>query len=226
MFVSIRNRRRARTFTPKFRTYLFRGMLICEGCGKAMTGETSRSGVGFYRCMSYFKQIPCAAPRWRVHEAGLEDQISQIIIRLELPPDWRSRIEELVNAREEISNVQQERARLQEKLRRLKSLYLEVLVDEQEFRWAKAEVETALANLKSPPAARIEVRADELKTMRRAWQGATKKERSAILATLFEGVYCDPVTKRVLALKPKAAFVPLFREIEFLPEDGGRFYAE
>lgn len=221
--IRIRNRRRARIFTPKFRTYLFRGMLVCEGCGKAMTGETSRSGVSFYRCMSYFKQIPCTAPRWRVHESGLEEQIRQIITRLELPSDWRSRIEELVNAREETRNIEQEQTRLQEKLRRLQNLYLEVLIGEEELRRGKAEVQAALANLNPPPRAKIDITADQLKTMRMAWEGATKKERSEILSTLFQAVYCDPGQKRLVALKPKLAFLPLFREIEILKENGEKF---
>jgi len=176
--------------------------------------------------MSYFKQIPCTAHRWRVHEAGLEEQISQIITRLELPSDWRSRIEELVNAREEIRNIEQEQTRLQEKLRRLQSLYLEVLIGEEEFRRGKGELEADLANLEPPLVAKIEVTADQLKTVRIVWQGATKKERSEILATLSEAVYCDPATKSLVALKPKRAFVPLFREIDFLREDGERFYVE
>jgi len=71
--------------------------------------------------------------------------------------------------------VERERARLQEKLRRLKSGYLEVLIDEEEFRRGKAEVEDALARLKPPPAAKIEVSATNLKVMRLAWQSATKK---------------------------------------------------
>lgn len=221
--IRFRNRRRARTFTPKFRTYLFRGILICEGCGRAMTASASRTGASFYRCMSYFKQIPCPAPRWRVGESRLEEQIGQVITGLELPPDWRSRIEELVNAREETRNIEQEQARLQEKLRRLKSLYLEVLIGEEEFRQGKAEVEVALANLKPPSAARIEVTADQLKIIRMAWQHATKEERSEILSTLFEAVYCDPVQKRLVALKPKLAFVPLFREIEILEGNGEKF---
>lgn len=59
--IRLRNRRGARTFSPRFRTYLFRGMLVCESCGKNMTASTDRVGVPSYRCMSYFKQIPCSA---------------------------------------------------------------------------------------------------------------------------------------------------------------------
>jgi len=156
----------------------------------------------------------------------IEQQITEIINGLELPEDWRHRIEELVNSREETRNVEQERARLQEKLRRLKSAYLEVIIDEEEFRRGKAEVEEALARLQPCPIAKIEVSIKDLKVMRSAWQSATKEERSEIIATLFEAIHCDPVEKRLVALKPKEAFVPLLGEIGLLPEDGGRFYME
>lgn len=219
-----RNRRGARTFSPKFRTYLFRGMLVCEGCGKTMTATTDRLGVASYRCMSYFKQISCSAPRWRVRESILEEQITEIIVGLELPPDWRSRIEQLINAREEHRNIEQERARLQEKMRRLKSAYLEVIIDEEQFRRGKVEVEEALVRLEPSPTAKIEVSVKDLKIMRSAWQSATKEERSDIISTLFEAIYCDPAEKRLVALRPKRAFITLLKEMEFMQEDEGKFY--
>jgi len=222
--IRLRNRRGARTFSPKFRTYLFRGMLVCEGCGRTMTASTDRLGVPSYRCMSYFKQIPCPAPRWRVRESALEEQVAEIMARLELPADWRSRIEELINSREETRNVEQERSRLQEKLRRLKSTYLEVIIDEEEFRRGKVEVEEALTRLEPSPVAKIEVSVRDLKVMRLAWQSATKKERSEIVSTLFEAIYCDPAEKTLVAFEPKTSFLPLLREIDLLQEDEGKFH--
>lgn len=209
-----RNRRRARTFSPKFRTYLFQGMLICEGCGQPMTAETSRGEVAFYRCMSYFKQTPYKAPRWRVHESALEEQISAIIASLELPPDWRSRIEQFVNDGEDAKDVERERARLQKKMRRLETAYLEVMIDEAQFRQKRAKVEEALASLRPTPRAKIEVSATQLMTMRLAWESATKEERSQIIATLFEAVHCDPATKGLVAVEPKEAFRLLFHQLD------------
>lgn len=119
--------------------------------------------------------------------------------------------------------MERERARLQEKLRRLKGGYLEVLIDEEEFRRGKAEVEDALARLKPPPAARIEVSATNLKVMRLAWQSATKKQKSEIAATLFETVYCDPASKSLVALRPKPAFALLFSQIEILKQKASKF---
>jgi len=174
--------------------------------------------------MSYFKQIPCPAPRWRVRESALEEQVAEIMARLELPADWRSRIEELINSREETRNVEQERSRLQEKLRRLKSTYLEVIIDEEEFRRGKVEVEEALTRLEPSPVAKIEVSVRDLKVMRLAWQSATKKERSEIVSTLFEAIYCDPAEKTLVAFEPKTSFLPLLREIDLLQEDEGKFH--
>jgi len=199
-------------------------MLVCEGCGKTMTASTDRLGVPSYRCMSYFKQIPCPKPRWRIHESHLEQEITEIISRLELPSDWRSRIEQLINTIEEHKNIEQERARLQEKMRRLKSAYFEVIIDEEEFRRRKTEVEQSLARLKPSPIAKVEVSVRDLEIMRLAWQGATKEQRSEIVSTLFEAIYCEPGEKRLVALQPKRAFAPLLRQIEGLREDERKFY--
>lgn len=85
-----------------------------------------------------------------------------------------------------------------------------------------AEVEEALSQLKPSPLAEIEVAAEHLETLRAAWEEATREEKSKIIFTLFDALYCNATTKRLVALKPKAAFAPLFREMELSQEKGSK----
>ncbi|HAL62551.1 MAG TPA: hypothetical protein DCP08_09125 [Chloroflexi bacterium] len=84
----------------------------------------------------------------------------------------------------------------------------------------KLDVEQVLARLKRSPVAKMEVSAAHLKTMRLAWQSATKEERSQIVATLFKAVCCDLARKDLVALEPKPAFARLFSQWRFWNKKG------
>lgn len=221
--IRLRNRGKPRTYTRKFRTYLFRGILICEECGMAMTASTDKAGP-CYHCASYYKRIDCSVSNRRVPEPMLEEQISGVITNLRLPPNWQERIEQLVNSDQSARDTEREQTRLKEKERRLRQAYFEVMIDEQAFRQGIAEVKEALAQLEPNSVVEIEIAVEHLKSLRTAWEGATKEEKSKIISTIFEAVYCDPATKSLVAVQPKRAFIPLLRGIGLLREDGTRFY--
>ena len=44
-----------------------------------------------------------------------------------------------------------------------------------------------------------------------AWETATKEERCDLLQMAVDAVYVDMVSAKVVAIKPKPAFLPLFR---------------
>lgn len=177
-----------------------------------------------YHCASYYKRIDCSVSNRRVPEPMLEEQISEVITNLRLPPNWQVRIQQLVNSDQTARHTEREQTRLKEKERRLRQAYFEVIIDEEAFRQGIAEVKEALAQLEPSSVVNIEIAAELLKSLRTAWEGATKEEKSKIISTLFEAVYCDPGEKRLVALQPKRAFIPLLRGIEVLREDGTRFY--
>jgi hypothetical protein len=164
------------------------------------------------------------SPTWCVPESVLEDQITDVIRRLELPGDWQERIQELVCSSPDAKTIDMERHRLEEKLRRLKDAYFGLLIGKEEFLLRKAELEAKLASLDPPTINEMCLAAEDLATMRVAWEAATKEERSRILGILLEAVYCDPATKSLVAIRPKAVFVPLFTQIPGLEENAGKFY--
>lgn len=45
-----------------------------------------------------------------------------------------------------------------------------------------------------------------------AWSNAAKEERRDILRLMLDAVYVDLESAKVVTLKPKPAFLPLFRE--------------
>ena len=103
-----------------------------------------------------------------------------------------------------------ERDRLEEKLRRLKRLYQEVEITEGEFQREKELTESALAALRVPEGERVTELGDHVEGMVEAWHEATKEERREMLRLMLDAVYVDMPEGKVVSLKPKPAFLPLF----------------
>ncbi len=57
------------------------------------------------------------------------------------------------------------------------------------------------------------------------WANAPKKYKRDMLRCIFEGIYFDMLTKRLVCIKPWPQFVPSFR-MDGLVERDGCFYVE
>jgi len=211
-----------RTWAPKHRTYLFSGILYCDCCGQRMWADT-RGTRKFYHCASRERGIDCSAPRSRVAEEILLTDFERVIEAIKLPSTWRARVLELLKNKDDRADAEKERSRLREKLRRIKSMYMEVEITEQEYREMKAEAEAQLARLSIPEERDIRQAGELLEGLSTAWNNATPEERRTLVHTIFEAVYCDPITKRLVAVQPKRAFIPLLGEIDLWgkPENTG-----
>jgi hypothetical protein len=55
------------------------------------------------------------------------------------------------------------------------------------------------------------------------WAAATLKERRDIITVMFVKVTCDPEARCLVALQPKPAFAPLFKQHAQLHECDGVF---
>ena len=53
------------------------------------------------------------------------------------------------------------------------------------------------------------------------WDGASEKEKARMLAIMLETVYCDTRLKKIIALKLRGIFLPLFSLCNNLKEKGG-----
>lgn len=214
--------RRPRTYVPKFRTYIFSGMLHCQGCGERMKADFC-SGHKYYRCAAHKSAIDCPAPQTRVREDALEGQIGPVIRNLRLPPAWQDRVVDLLSRQDEREKTLREQKRLREKLRRLKRSYHEVEISEAEYRKEKMATDRKLASLHVPEQTRLAEAASLLETLATAWDHASTEERRDMIRLVFDRICCDPADKRLVALQPKPQFVVLFRQVAILQEKEGLF---
>lgn len=204
------------------------GLAVCASCGLPLTCQTSgRSGrqdIPQYLCPARRRSLPCGA---RVHLArcdAIDPQVGELVGRLRLPEDWRARLEELDAHQEERADLEGRRRYLQGKLRRARDLYLEGDYSRAEYSRLKADLQVQLEGLREPEAPEVQAAGATLEALADAYQGAPVALQAQMLKAIFAEVCVDLGARRVVAVKPWAPFVPLFRMDGLEERETGVFY--
>ena len=126
------------------KVYLFSGLLRCKECGCVMAAWTRVKGkrrpTALYRCPRHYQRVGhyCENPK-QVTEAVLERKL------LAMLPDLVVKQVEIEEDRKRISvDVEKQRKTIERKIDRLKDLYINELIDLEEYR---ADKERLLADL-------------------------------------------------------------------------------
>ncbi len=201
------------SFARRYRVYLLGGLVRCAECGEKLWAHHI-SGHDYYREESSLRGIPCPNPKSYTRADIIDEQVSSVFSNLKLPSSWRNLVNQLLDSSVEREVARRERARLEEKLRRLARQYREVEIGEDEYRREREMTQATLAALQETKESRIIQAGDYVEGMVVAWRGATKEERRDLLRMILDAVYVDMPSAKVVATKPKPAFLPLFN----LPE--------
>ncbi len=132
-------KRNVRT-TPAGRTYIFTSILTCAECGHKLVGYVSR-GFYYYRCSQHFQRGRCIhnhSAREDAVEAWLFEHLEEELERCKL--EW-----EVQAAEKKRSINAKDKATLKRKLTKLKELYVNELIDIEEYK-KDYEIYTAALN--------------------------------------------------------------------------------
>ncbi|MGB8645632.1 MAG: recombinase family protein [Anaerolineae bacterium] len=218
---------RSNTYSPKYRVYLFAGIMVCSGCGRNMRalsyGGPHNSYRG-YRCTAVeSNKIMCDKPQRPIHADLLEEQFGAIVRQFRLPTDWRERVNQMLTQNGRRVNAESERKNLQAKLERLNFMFKEGGLERDAYSKELADIKAHLAELVPPQEREILDAGAYLENLAAIWDAATIGEQRQIVLATLQRVVCDPEGKRLVALKPKPAFIPLFRQASQLREREGVF---
>ena len=194
------------------REYLLKGLIRCAYCGMPMWAQTYKSGHRCYRehkgsrgdgaCVKKSGSIGCDVP---------DSQMGQIMEAIVLPESWLDRALAKIHLADEKKRVEQERKETDQRLRRLAQVYIDGLLIPEEYQRQKRQLEDRLGSLVVPGVDATEEAGKLLENLPDLWAKANPKERREILLTMLDAVYVDAVEeKRVVGLRPKPAFWPLF----------------
>jgi len=140
-------KRNARS-APSGRVYIFTSILKCAECGHNMVGRLAnkRTGLYYYRCNQHFQRGRCshkAEAREDVIEKWLFDNLESELNRVRL--EW-----EVKAAEKKRSPRHTDKSVLKRKLSKLKELYVNELIDIEEYRKDYEIYTAALRQLPEP----------------------------------------------------------------------------
>jgi site-specific DNA recombinase len=136
----------------------------------------------------------------------------RIVEAIELGPKWLEEVLAIINLKEEVVRVRKERHDVQEKLRRMVKAYVDGLFPDEEYHRQKRLLEMELESLMVPQANAAEEAGKLIQDLPKLWTGANLEERRKLLLTMLDAVYVDAKEeKRIVAIKPKPPFRPVFQ---------------
>ena len=131
--------------SPTGRVYLFTSILVCAECGHKLAGRQANGKYVYYRCNQYYQRGRCGHNREireEVVEAWLFENLGRVF------QEWRTEWE-VKEAQRKQSAAAVDRAAVRRKLSRLKELYLNEVIDLEEY---KRDYEALSAQLEERPA--------------------------------------------------------------------------
>ena len=147
--------------------------------------------------------MPCNTP---------DEQIGRIVEAIELGPKWLEEVLAIISLKDEVERVKKQRQQVQEKLRRMAKAYVDNLFPDEEYHRQKRLLEMELESLVVPQASAAEEAGKLLMDLPRLWSGATLEERRKLLLAMLDAVYVDAKEeKRIVGIKPKPPFRPIFQ---------------
>ena len=204
------------------REYLLKGIVRCAWCLMPMWAQTYNSGSRLYRehrasrslasCPSAGGSIPCDVA---------DAQIGKIVEAVELGPRWEEEVLTIITVDDEVERVKERRKKAQERLKRLGRAYVDGVYDDNEYRRQKRLIEAELESLVIPEADAAAEAGRLIERLPDLWAGANLEERRKLLLTMLEAVYVDAKEeRRIVAIKPKAPFKPIF-QVAMMKEGSG-----
>ncbi len=202
------------SFSHPPQEYLLRGLIRCAYCGMPMWAQTCTSGRAYYREEARSRSaeacpaeggasMPCHVP---------DGQMGKIVEAIELGPRWLEEVLAIISLKDEVEKVKAKRAKAQEKLRRMGKVYADGLFDDDEYHRQKRLLEMELESLVVPEANAAEEAGKLVQDITRLRAGANLEERRKLLLTMMDAVCVDAKQdKRIVAIKPKPPFIPVFQ---------------
>jgi hypothetical protein len=101
---------------------------------------------------------------------------------------------------------------VQEKLRRVKQMYKDLLISDEEYKTNTKKLQDRLASLILPSSPHLTQAAEYLEQLGMLWSAATEQEQKDITRILINNIYVDVKEKRIVSIEPAPIFRLLFTE--------------
>jgi DNA invertase Pin-like site-specific DNA recombinase len=195
--------------TRRKRKYPLRGVAVCAYCGGPMVGESKGNGQRYMVCSPKRTRLNnCVQPT--VSAESLEDQIGDVLARVDMPENWRALAQHFFRQQIEPQSPSQSPAVLVQKLARIRDAYVTGDFTKDEWLDQRAAIieklQQAEMGLEVPK--RLDEATALLAIVGEVWKIADLEHREQIVQRLFDTVIVRG--REIVSVKPRPDFVELF----------------
>jgi len=229
LFDRVQEQRRANARKPRLvsenrRVYVLSGIARCAECGRNLRAQAKpRTELAWYREVSKQRGFTdCSAAGKSIRQEKAEAQIGEIVSRFQLPDDWREIIHRQVNDLDAHAEALAKRERLEKRLKRAARLFLDGLMEDDEYEQERREIQTRLEQLVIPETSNMLEAGVTISTLKDVWRYASAPERRQICQWVFQSIDIDMHAQRIVRVTPKPDFLFFFQYHPYLTplEDG------
>ncbi len=203
------------------------GLARCDVCKRSLHCQPSASGK-YYREMSYQRgYADCPNERKGARVDAVDAYIHELMQSIQLPDGWLLDAQKNLGSDQELLEIEKRRSSLEAERRRLKEIRVIGEFDEDldiynnRMAYLRREI-SAMPTFDQLETLR-EI-AESMKDLPETWREASKRDRRDLLQLILDEVRIDVAGNRLVAIKPKTLFLPIFRQLDILLEiDFGTF---
>ena len=176
---------------PTGRVFLFTSLLICAECGHRLAGLQTGYGP-YYRCPQHYSRRTCGHKK-QIRETAVEEWLFTFLgDELE-----KQRLEwEVKEARRKQAAASVDRAAIRRKLSRLKELYVNKMIDLEEYRRDYELYTTQLAERTAPSAEEERPNFEAIEAIletgfRKIYDGLEREEKRTLWRSVIKEIHVD-----------------------------------
>jgi DNA invertase Pin-like site-specific DNA recombinase len=226
---AVRASRRVTVKTVKrtVRVNLLQGLVVCVQCGRRLRIQTPKRCPTYYREDSHLRGYhDCPYIGQSVRAELIDAQAAELIRSIHLPENWEPIVRQMLDDQRERANPEAERKDIRSMLRLMRENFERGLYEGEEYQyWQKVSaLKEKLTLLERVPESAINRAARTLLDLRETWESTTKEERKDLVHVMIQEVGVDVAAKRVLWVKVRPDYEPLFSILDGLRPDAERRY--
>lgn len=224
---AVRASRRAtvKTIKKTVRVNLLQSLVVCTNCGRRLRIQTPKNCPTYYREESYLRGYhDCPYTGQSARAEVIDAQIAELIQSIHLPENWEPIVRQMLDNQRERADPEAERKEIRSMLRLMRDNFERGLYEGEEYQyWQKVSgLKEKLALLERVPEPALNRAARTLLDLRETWKNSTKEERKDLVHIMIQEVGVDVTIKRVLWVKARPDYEPLFSILDEMRQDANR----
>jgi site-specific DNA recombinase len=192
--------------------YLLQRVICCSKCERPLRMQSSGKFF-YYKDASRERGLDCDHAGKTIKMDLADQMVLDMLARFHLPEKWQEQIEKMANDMDRLVQMEKRREQIQSQLERLSKVYIDTpnMMTDAEYERRRNVLATELNSLVAPDGAAMMTAALQMDSLGPFLEEATEGEKAEIIHLLLDAIYVDLESKKILRIRPRSDFLPIFQ---------------